>query len=205
MIASMIIIDCKTMLNSIPSDRTHSYFSLESFTRRSTIVMSIPCITQYRFHHSEYYRLCLIRKILPINSKQYMLLLWHLISYWIQVKWKWRNEGNTLLANQRSILLECIHSSWTATQQWSGILIILIDYCKESFTPEEVLSMVLSKIGAYPNREVNYGAYVLQRLATSGDEGCWCDCWTERGAYHQTRHRVRSGDGGRRDDGADSA
>ncbi|KAK8828039.1 hypothetical protein WA556_004670 [Blastocystis sp. ATCC 50177/Nand II] len=37
--------------------------------------------------------------------------------------------------------------------------------------------MVLSKTEAYPNKEVNY---------TSGDEGCWCDCWTERDAYHQT-------------------
>ena len=46
--------------------------------------------------------------------------------------------------------------------------------------------MVLSMMGAYPNREVNYGAYVLQRFAASGDEGRWCDCWTERDAYHQT-------------------
>ncbi|KAK8832889.1 hypothetical protein WA577_001707 [Blastocystis sp. JDR] len=35
--------------------------------------------------------------------------------------------------------------------------------------------MVLSKMEAYPNKEVNYG-----------DEGRWCDCWTERDAYHQT-------------------
>ena len=167
------------------SDRTHSCFSLESFTRRSTIVMSIPCITQYHFHHSEYYRLCLRWKILPINNKQYMLLLWNPISYWIQVKWMWRNEGNTLLVNQRSILLDCSHSSWTDTQKWSGIRIILIDYCKESFTPEEVLSMVLSKMGAYPNKEVNYGTYVIQWLTASGDEGCWCGCWSERDAYHQ--------------------
>ena len=33
--------------------------------------------------------------------------------------------------------------------------------------------MVLSKMGAYPNKEVNYGTYVLQRLTASGDEGHW--------------------------------
>ena len=31
--------------------------------------------------------------------------------------------------------------------------------------------MVLSKMEAYPNKEVNFGARVLQRLAASGDEG----------------------------------
>ena len=46
--------------------------------------------------------------------------------------------------------------------------------------------MVLSKTEAYPNKEVNDGACVLQRLAASGDEGRWCDCWTERDAHHQT-------------------
>ena len=38
-------------------------------------VMGIPCITQHHFHHSEYYRLCLIEMILTINSKQGMQLL----------------------------------------------------------------------------------------------------------------------------------
>ena len=46
--------------------------------------------------------------------------------------------------------------------------------------------MVLSRMEAYPNKEVNYGARVLQRPAASGDEGRWCDCWTEHDAYHQT-------------------
>ena len=46
--------------------------------------------------------------------------------------------------------------------------------------------MVLSKMEAYPNKEVNYDACVLQRLAASGDERRWCDYWTERDAYHQT-------------------
>ena len=46
--------------------------------------------------------------------------------------------------------------------------------------------MVLSKMKAYLGKEVNYGARILQRLAASGDEGCWCDCRTERDAYHQT-------------------
>ena len=46
--------------------------------------------------------------------------------------------------------------------------------------------MVLSNVESHPNKEVNYDARVLQRLAASGDEGCWCDCWTERDAYNQT-------------------
>ena len=46
--------------------------------------------------------------------------------------------------------------------------------------------MVLSKMEAYPNKEVNCDSRVLQRLAASGDEGCWRDCWTERDVYHQT-------------------
>ena len=46
--------------------------------------------------------------------------------------------------------------------------------------------MVLSMMEAYPNKKVNYDACVLQRLAASGDEGRWRDCWTERDAYHQT-------------------
>ena len=46
--------------------------------------------------------------------------------------------------------------------------------------------MVLPKMEAYPNKDMNYCACVLQRLAASGDEGRWCDCGTERDAYHQT-------------------
>ena len=61
--------------------------------------------------------------------------------------------------------------------------------------------MVLSKMETYPNKDVNYGARILQRLAASGDEGCWCDCWTERDAYHQRAdgccYCVRSGPEGR--------
>ena len=49
----------------------------------------------------------------------------------------------------------------------------------------------------YPNKEVNDSTCMLQRLAASGDEGRCCDCWTERDAYHQTRHRVRPGPEGR--------
>ena len=63
--------------------------------------------------------------------------------------------------------------------------------------PEEIPSMVLSNMDAYPNKEVNYTARVLQRLAASGDEGRGGDCWTERDAYYQIRHRVRSGPEGR--------
>ena len=46
--------------------------------------------------------------------------------------------------------------------------------------------MVLSKMETYSNKNVYYNACVLQRLAASGNEGRWRDCWTERDAYHQT-------------------
>ena len=46
--------------------------------------------------------------------------------------------------------------------------------------------MMLSKMEAYLAKEVNESPCVLQRLAASGDEGRWCDCWTQRDTYHQT-------------------
>ena len=74
------------IMNPIPQSRALSCFSLESFTRRSTNVMDIPCAIQQYFYHLECSRLCLMWKMLPINSNQNMQLLLHRILYWIQVK-----------------------------------------------------------------------------------------------------------------------
>ena len=102
-----------------------------------------------------------------------------------------------------SVQSDMKHWPFTLKAGPDGKPLIEVEYKgeKKTFSPEEISSMVLSKMKqiaeAYPNKEVNYGARVLQRLAASGDEGRWCDCGTERDAYHQTRHRVRSGPEGR--------
>ena len=62
------------IMNPIPQSRTRGCFSLESFTRRSTNVMGIPCTTQHYFYHSEYYRLCLSWKVQTISSRLSMQL-----------------------------------------------------------------------------------------------------------------------------------
>ena len=106
-----------------------------------------------------------------------------------------------------SVQSDMKHWPFTLKAGPDGKPLIEVEYKgeKKTFSPEEISSMVLSKMKqiaeAYLGKEVNYGACVLQRLAASGDEGRWCDCWTERDAYHQRAdgccYCVRSGPEGR--------
>ena len=98
-----------------------------------------------------------------------------------------------------SVQSDMKHWPFTLKAGPDGKPLIEVEYKgeKKTFSPEEISSMELSKMEAYPNKEVNYSACVLQRLAASGDEGRWRDSRTERDAYHQTRHCVRFGPEGR--------
>ena len=110
-----------------------------------------------------------------------------------------------------SVQSDMKHWPFTLKAGPDGKPLIEVEYKgeKKTFSPEEISSMVLSKMKqiaeAYLGKEVknavNYGACALKRLAASGDEGCWCDCWTERDAYHQRAdgrcYCVRSGPEGR--------
>lgn len=106
-----------------------------------------------------------------------------------------------------SVQSDMKHWPFTLKAGPDGKPLIEVEYKgeKKTFSPEEISSMVLSNmkqiVEAYLDKEVNYDARILQRLAASGDEGRWCDCWTERDAYHQRAdgccYCVRSGPEGR--------